>query len=91
MIGDDLNVFFEDFAVPVSAGQISGKGILDAPTLRLGDADVLSNEYLLTVRAAEFGDLTYGNRITVDGALYSVREVRAVDDGKLAEISLSKV
>ena len=91
MIGDDLNVFFEDFAVPVSAGQISGKGILDAPTLRLGEADVLSNEYLLTVRTADFGELTYGASITVEGRSYRVREVRQVDDGKLSEISLSKV
>jgi len=91
VIGDDLTVFFGDFAHTVVWSTVTGKGILDAPTNVMGGGMVLSNEYLLTVKTSEFGGAGYGDNITVNSVLYQVREARQVDDGALTEILLSKV
>ena len=86
MLGDDLTPFFGDFAATVIAGAVTGKGILDMPTIPIGDGMVLSTEYLLTAPTADFGGLKAYADIEVDGIAYTVREVR-----QLVEISLSKV
>ena len=91
MIGDDLTPFFGDFAVEVIAGATAGLGILDCPTMAIGDGMVLSEEYLLMCQTAEFGGVAPYSDIQVNGEAYTVREVRRIDDGKLCEISLSKV
>lgn len=91
MIGDDLDVFFGTFGVPVEANGLTGTGIIDMPTLAIGDGMVLSDEYLLTCKASEFGSLSCNATVYVDDGEYRVREVRKIDDGKLCEISLSKV
>jgi hypothetical protein len=52
---------------------------------------VISTDYQLTARTADFGGLLYGNAITVDGVNYQVRETRKVDDGVMVEISLTKL
>ena len=91
MLGDDLTPFFGDFALEVIAGSVAGLGILDCPTMALGDGMVLSDEYLLTCQTADFGAVAPYSEIQVDGEAYTVREVRRIDDGKLCEISLSKV
>lgn len=91
MIGDNLDPFFATFGVPVEANGLTGTGILDMPTLAIGDGMVLSDEYLLTCKASDFGSVSYNTAINVDGTDYRVREVRRIDDGKLCEISLSKV
>lgn len=88
---EDLNIFFDEFAVTVVKGAITGKGIFDAPTALMGDSMVLSNEYVVTVQKAVFGFPLYGDAITVDGVSYTVRESRQIDDGKLVEVMLSKV
>jgi hypothetical protein len=91
MITEDLSVFFNDFGVTVVWSSVTGKGILDAPTNVMGGGMVLSNEYLLTVKTAEFGGAMYGDLMTVNSVSYNVREARQVDDGVLTEILLSKV
>lgn len=88
---EDLSVFFDAFAVTVVSGAVTSKGILDAPTNIMGDSMVLSNDYVLTAKTADFGGLLYGDPITVDGVNYQVRENRQVEDGKLCEILLTKV
>jgi hypothetical protein len=88
---EDLGLFLADFGLPVTAGAVTGLGILDMPTQVISDGMVLSTDYTLTAKTADFGGLLYGDGITVDGINYQVREVRKLDDGKMCEISLSKL
>jgi hypothetical protein len=88
---EDLSIFFNEFAVPVVKGAVTGLGIFDAPTSVMGDGMVLSNEYVVTLRVSQFGVPLYGDAITVDGVAYTVREGRMIDDGKLVEVLLTKV
>lgn len=88
---EDLNLFLDDFGVSCTAGAISALGILDMPTQVLAGDMVLSTDYTLTARYADFGGLVYGDGITVDGINYQVRETRRLDDGKFVEIALMKL
>lgn len=91
MLIENLDIFLATFGVDVVFGSIRGKGILDAPTNVIGGGMVLSNEYLLTVKTADFGAAAYGDNITVSGAAYLVREARQIDDAAFTEILLTKV
>jgi len=94
MLTEDISVFFNSahFATTVVWGSVTGKGIFDAPTSILGGGGmVLSNEYMVTVKTAEFGGALYADLITVGGVQYTVRDCRQIDDGVLSEISLAKV
>lgn len=91
MLSENLDVFFGVFASDVTFGSVTGKGILDAPSNVIADGMVLTTDYLLTVKTAQFGSAKYGDSITVDGEAYKVRESRQIDDGKLSEILLTKV
>jgi hypothetical protein len=90
-LSEDLSVFLNDFGVSVTAGAISGVGVLDMPGQVLAGGMVLSTDYTLTCKAADFGGLFYGDGITVNGISYQVREVRKLDDGAFCEITLSKL
>lgn len=90
-INEDLTVFLNDFGVSCTAGAISALGILDMPTQVLAGEMVLSTDYTLTARFADFGGLVYGDAITVAGTNYQVRETRQLDDGAFIEIGLQKV
>lgn len=88
---EDLNLFLDDFGVSCVAGAVSALGILDMPTQVLAGEMVLSTDYTLTARAADFGGLLYGDAIAVNGTNYAVREVRRLDDGAFVEISIQKL
>lgn len=88
---EDLNLFLADFGVTCTAGAVTAQGILDMPTQVVSDGMVLTTDYMLTAQTSDFGNLLYGAGMTVDGVLYTVREVRAMDDGKFCEIGLQKV
>lgn len=90
-ITEDLNLFLEDFGVSCTAGAISALGILDMPSQIISGDMVLSTDYSLTARAADFGGLKYGDSITVATIAYQVRETRLIDDGAFVEIGLQKV
>lgn len=90
-ITEDLNLFLEDFGVSCTAGAISALGILDMPSQIISGDLVLSTDYTLTARAADFGGLKYGDSITVATIAYQVRETRLIDDGAFVEIGLQKV
>ena len=79
------------FGKPVTAGAISGYGILDMPTQVVADGMVLTTDYKLTVRTDQFGGLKYGDAVTVDGVSYKVREPVLIEDGLLTELVLTKV
>lgn len=91
VLSENLDVFFDAFASSVVYGSVTGKGILDAPSNIIADGMVLTTDYLLTVKTADFGSAKYGDAITVDSISYKVRESRQIDDGKLSEILLTKV
>lgn len=88
---EDLNVFLDDFGVSCTAGAISALGILDMPSQIISGDMVLSTDYTLTCRAADFGGLLYGDGITVGGVNYQVRETRKIDDGAFVEIALQRL
>jgi hypothetical protein len=90
-LNEDLTIFFQDFGVSCTAGAVTALGILDMPGQVLAGGMVLSTDYTLTVRTADFGGLLYGDGITVDGVNYQVREARKLDDGAFTELMLSKL
>ena len=89
MFQEDLSIFLDDFGVSCTAGAITALGILDMPGETVSGGMVISTEYMLTAKAADFGDLLYGDSITVDGASYQVREVLLLDDGKFCQLALT--
>jgi hypothetical protein len=90
---EDLSVFFDlnGFGVPVTAGAVSGVGILDQNSELILDREIAIIDYLLTVPTVTFGSLGQGDAITVDGQLYKV-EIRPqrFDDGTLCRMPLIK-
>jgi len=90
-LSEDLSVFLHDFGVSCTAGAVSALGILDMPSQIISGDMVLSTDYSLTARAADFGGLLFGDGITVDGVNYQVREVRKLDDGAFVEIALQRL
>jgi len=87
---EDLGEFFNDFGVSCTAGAVTALGILDMPTQVLAGDQILSTDYTLTAKASDFGNLLYGDPITVAGVAYTVREARLIDDGALVELGLQK-
>jgi len=90
MLTEDATIFLQDFGVPVTSGVSSGLGILDMPGKVIMNDMVISTDYTLLCESAKFGSLAYGAPVEVAGVLYSVREVRRLDDGIFSEVSLSR-
>ncbi len=88
---EDLGIFLDDFGVSCTAGAVTALGILDMPTQVVAGEMVLTSDYTLTARFADFGGLVYGDSITVAGVVYQVREVRQLDDGAFCEIGLMRL
>jgi len=89
-LNEDLTIFLQDFGVSCTAGAVTALGILDMPAQVLAGGMVLSTDYTLTARRTDFGELLYGDSITVNGVAYTVRETRLIDDGSFVEIGLQK-
>lgn len=85
---EDPTLFLSDFGVTVTSGSVSGAGILDMPGTLTADGMAISTDYLLRCQTSKFGNLLYGDEVTVGGVAYQVREVRMVDDGTFVEVSL---
>jgi hypothetical protein len=91
---EDLDIFLDldGFGVPVTAGAVSGVGILDQDSEMIlgGEATVI--DYLLTVPTALFGSLGYGQAITVNGESFKVEmQPQRFDGGALCRIPLIKI
>jgi hypothetical protein len=65
-------------------------GIFDMPGQVISDGMVLTTDYTLTARTADFGGLKYGDTITVAGAAYQVRQTLPIDDGVFVQIGLQR-
>jgi hypothetical protein len=87
---ENLDVFLADFGVSVTAGAVSGFGLLDMPGELIADGMVITTDYSLRCEASKFGGLIYGAAVTVDGVNYQVRDNRLVEDGKFCDITLQK-
>jgi hypothetical protein len=88
---EDLTAFLDldGFGVPVSAGAVSGVGILDQNSEMILGGEITIIDYLLTVPTALFGSLGYGQAITVDGTSYKVEtQPQRFDDGTFCRIPL---
>lgn len=90
MFTEDLTVFLSDFGVSVTAGAglPSGLGILDMPSEVILSDMVISTDYQVRCETSKLGWLGYEQPLEVDGGLYSVREVRRVDDGRFCVVTL---
>lgn len=80
-----------EFGVTCVLGGSTFVGILDSPVDVIAGGMALSREYLLITKTSDVTTATRGTSITVDGASYTVRENRAIDDGLFSELLLSKV
>jgi hypothetical protein len=88
---EDLDCFFSDFAVDVSAGGITGKGILDEPTSVMAGDQIIMIDRVLYCKNSLFGTLVGGDSITVNSVNYKVRTNEKDLDGLTCQISLEKV
>ena len=91
-ISDDATLFLADFGVSVTAGAVSGLGILDQNSEMLLGDQVVSVDYALTCQASLFGGLNYGSAISVAGVNYQVRHApMRLDDGTFVVVPLAKL
>jgi hypothetical protein len=91
MFTEDLSVFLDlnGFGVPVTAGAVSGVGILDQNSEIILGGELTVIDYLLTVPTATFGSLGYGSVITVDGTGYKCEtQPQRFDDGSFCRVAL---
>ncbi|MFH0344437.1 MAG: hypothetical protein ACHBNF_20475 [Chromatiales bacterium] len=95
---ESLAAFFStaDFAVtatwtPSGGGsQQTAQVLLDTPDEEILDGRALSREYAITYRVDQLVGFKTGEIVTVDGIAYTVREARAMEDGKVMQATLSK-
>lgn len=88
---EDLDTLLADFGVPVTANGSSGIGILDQVSdIALGGEAVFI-DYQLTVKTADFGSLSYGDTVTVEGITYRVESQPLRDaDGRFCRVPMVK-
>lgn len=89
MFNENTAYFLADFGVDASSGSVTFKGILNRPTDIIADGFMNSVSYELTYATLD-AVVQIGATITVDGASYKVRDVRAIDDGTFSVAHLSK-
>jgi hypothetical protein len=91
----DLTLFLDDFGKAVTSSALPGvtgkKGILDMAGAVLADGSVLSTDYAITVRTADFGSLKFADPIVHDGVAFTVRFPDVIDDGAFTVLHVSKV
>lgn len=88
---EDLDTLLADFGVPVTANGSSGIGILDQVSDVALGGEALFIDYQLTVKTAEFGSLSYGDTVTVEGISYRVESQPLRDaDGRFCRVPMVK-
>lgn len=87
---ETLDVFLADFGVSVTNGVTSTTGVLDMPSEIIAGGMVITTDYALTIKASVYPNLKHGDSLTVNGAAYTVREVRLQDDGAFAVVYMNK-
>jgi hypothetical protein len=85
----DQDLLLQDFGLSVTAGAVSGIGILDKHSDIIIDGRIITVNHSLIVRTDQFGDLDYGDTLTVDGADYKVEhEPIRIADGVYSVVVL---
>ena len=95
---EDLSPFFSttDFAVTaawtpsVGGPQQTAQVLLDSPDLELFSGAVQSRQYAIIYAVNQLVGLKTSESITVNGVNHVVREVAAVDDGKIMHATLRR-
>jgi hypothetical protein len=90
MFNENLNVFFNDFGVPVIRGTSNFLGILEMPDELIANGMAISTDFQLTVKTSDVPNLKYQEAMKVSGIDYTLKEYLLVDDGKITKIILSK-
>ena len=89
-IDDDL--LLADFGVSVSTGAVSGIGILDQNSELILQGQVVIVDHALTCKTELFGDLQYGNELTVADQYYKViHEPLRFADGRFCIVPLERL
>jgi hypothetical protein len=89
---ESLDPFLADFGVPVTAGAVSGLGILDQNSEIILGGEITIIDLLLTVPTATFGGLSYGDSVIVDGVNYKCEtQPQRFDDGTFCRVPLIKI
>lgn len=90
MINDSPTVFLQDFGVTCTAGAVTGLGILDQDSEMAFGGEVVFIPYVLTAETSKFGNLDYGDAITVNGVGYVVEhKPMLTDDGTFCRVPLA--
>jgi hypothetical protein len=85
----DQDLLLQDFGLSVTAGAVSGLGILDRHSDVILDGQIVTVNYSLIVRTDQFGDLNYGDTITVGTDSYKVEhEPLRIADGMYSAVVL---
>ena len=89
---EDLDAFFDTpgFTVPVIFGSTVGVGYFESPNEIIADGVVLTTDYAVVVKTADFSSVDRGDKMTVEGVDYTVREPMLLDDGKIMRVMLMK-
>jgi len=89
---EDPSIFLGMDAKPVTAGAVSGLGILDQNSEIILGGEITIIDFLLTVPTATFGSLSYGDLVTVDGTSYKCEtQPQRFDDGTFCRVPLVKM
>jgi len=76
-------------SVSVTAGAVSGRGFLLQNSEIILGGEITVIDYLLEVLTAEFGSLSYGDTLIVDGQYYKVEtQPQRFDDGTFCRVPL---
>ena len=85
-MNDDLDLFLQDFGKLVSAGAVTGLGILDMPGQVIADGMVINTDYRLTVRTTRSAGRLDLNRLAEQVPDWRDRQTWACGpEGMLAE------
>lgn len=89
---EDLDLFFTDFGVAVSFGDVRTRGVLGATDQLLDEGLQASDTHTLLLKTADFTILPVaGDLIMVDGVAYEVNiPFVRVDDGKIGRVGLQR-
>jgi hypothetical protein len=83
------DLLLQDFGLSITAGAVSGIGILDRNSEIILGGQVVMVDYMVTCRTGQFGTLQYGSAIIIDGVRYNVRhEALRLADGLYCSIPL---
>ena len=89
---ENLDAFFDTpgFTVPVVFGETTGVGYFESPNEIIADGVVLTTDYAVVVKTADFSTISNGDTLTVDSVDYTVREPMLLDDGKIMRVMMMR-